>query len=118
MLKNAPFAITVRITLTAVLLAGATAWAAGEPPDLTLTPRMQVAQSAVPPPSSPGNVTQTGAETMPVFEPPPVPAFMLRKPAQPLTLQEMDRQAEEAAAKARRAREAANGGAVSRGVEK
>ena len=38
------------------------------------------------------------------FEPPPVPDFMLRKPPQPMTLEEMQRQADEAAARARRAR--------------
>ena len=41
------------------------------------------------------------------FEPPPVPEFMLRKPAQPLTQEEMRRQADEASARARRARAAA-----------
>jgi hypothetical protein len=37
------------------------------------------------------------------FEPPPVPQFMLRKPERPLTQEEMQRQADEAAARARRA---------------
>lgn len=33
----------------------------------------------------------------PDFSPPPVPEFMLRKPAQPLTLEQMQQQADEAA---------------------
>ena len=41
------------------------------------------------------------------FEPPPVPEFMLRKPAQPLTQEEMRRQADQASERARRARAAA-----------
>lgn len=35
------------------------------------------------------------------FSPPPVPEFMLRKSAQPLTLEQMQQQADEAARKAR-----------------
>ncbi len=35
------------------------------------------------------------------FSPPPVPEFMLRKPERPLTLEEMQRQADEAARRAR-----------------
>ena len=50
-----------------------------------------------------------------VFEPPPVPDFMLKKPAKPLTLEEMKRQADEAAERSRRAREA--GGTVTPGQE-
>jgi hypothetical protein len=42
----------------------------------------------------------------PLFERPPVPEFMLKKPAKPLTLEEMQKQADEAAARTRRAREA------------
>jgi hypothetical protein len=34
------------------------------------------------------------------FSPPPVPAFMLRKPEKPLTLEEMKAQADEAASRA------------------
>lgn len=47
------------------------------------------------------------------FEPPPVPGFMLRKPEKPLTMEEMKRQADEAAEKekARRAREGGTTGA-------
>jgi len=47
------------------------------------------------------------------FDTPPVPGFMLRKPEKPLTVEEMKRQADEAAEKekARRAREAGNTGA-------
>lgn len=37
----------------------------------------------------------------PDFSPPPVPEFMLRKPAKPLTLEEMQKQADEAARRAR-----------------
>jgi len=37
----------------------------------------------------------------PDFSPPPVPEFMLRKPAQPLTLEQMQQQADEAARKSR-----------------
>lgn len=37
----------------------------------------------------------------PDFSPPPVPEFMLRKPDTPLTLDEMRRQADEAAARVR-----------------
>ena len=45
------------------------------------------------------------------FETPPVPGFMLRKPEKPLTVEEMKRQADEAAEKARRTREAGSTGA-------
>ncbi|MBI4986633.1 MAG: hypothetical protein HZC24_15150 [Rhodocyclales bacterium] len=41
------------------------------------------------------------------FAPPPVPAFMLKRPEKPLTLEEMRRQADEAAARARRGAPAA-----------
>ena len=41
----------------------------------------------------------------PDFSPPPVPEFMLRKPALPLSLEEMQRQAEEAASRARAERD-------------
>jgi hypothetical protein len=37
------------------------------------------------------------------FDPPPVPQFMLRKPERPLTQEEMQREADEAAARARKA---------------
>lgn len=37
----------------------------------------------------------------PDFSPPPVPEFMLRQPEKPLTLEEMQQQADEAARKAR-----------------
>lgn len=51
-------------------------------------------------------LAQTGATggpaALPDFSPPPVPEFMLRKPAKPLTLEEMQRQADEAAERARR----------------
>ena len=39
--------------------------------------------------------------SQPDFSPPPVPEFMLRKPEKPLTLEEMQRQADEAAQRAR-----------------
>ena len=41
----------------------------------------------------------------PDFSPPPVPEFMLRKPAKPLTLEEMQKQADEAARRARAVRD-------------
>ena len=43
----------------------------------------------------------------PDFSPPPVPEFMLRKPARPLTLEEMQKQADEAARRARAERQVA-----------
>jgi hypothetical protein len=43
---------------------------------------------------------------VPVFETPPMPGFMLRKPEKPLTIEEMKQQADEAAEKARKARAA------------
>jgi hypothetical protein len=43
--------------------------------------------------------------TRPEFEPPPMPAFMLQPPRAPLTLEEMRRQADEAAQRARRSAE-------------
>ncbi len=46
----------------------------------------------------------TGVE-QPDFSPPPVPEFMLRKPAQPLTLEQMQEQADEAARRARAERD-------------
>ena len=45
------------------------------------------------------------ATPMTEFATPPVPDFMLRKPSQPLTVEEMQRQANEASEKARRERE-------------
>lgn len=42
-----------------------------------------------------------GGEVLPDFSPPPVPAFMLNKPQRPLTLEEMQRQADAAAQRAR-----------------
>lgn len=45
------------------------------------------------------------APAEPDFSPPPVPGFMLRKPEKPLTLEEMRRQADEAAARVRARRE-------------
>jgi len=106
---NKPFAIRIAFPIIAVLLAMVPGWAVSESLGPTIILPTQFAQSTVARPPSPGSTEQTGAEPMPVFEPPPVPAFMLRKPAQPLSLQEMDRQAEEAAARARRAREGATG---------
>jgi len=41
----------------------------------------------------------------PDFSPPPVPGFMLRKPDKPLTLEEMQRQADEASSRARAERD-------------
>ncbi len=45
------------------------------------------------------------ADNQPYFEPPPVPGFMLHKPDKPMTLEEMKKQADEAAQKARAERE-------------
>lgn len=56
--------------------------------------------AAEPLPPQPGQ----GA-SQPDFSPPPVPEFMLRKPAKPLTLEEMQKQADEAAQRARAERE-------------
>ena len=51
------------------------------------------------------------------FDTPPVPGFMLRKPEKPLTVEEMKRQADEAAEKekARRARAASSAGSTTSG---
>ena len=38
------------------------------------------------------------------FAPPPVPSFMLQKPARPLTIEEMQQQADEASQRARQGR--------------
>lgn len=46
--------------------------------------------------------TTGGTVPPPDFSPPPVPEFMLKKPVRPLTLEEMQRQADEAAARARK----------------
>ncbi|MBI3043897.1 MAG: hypothetical protein HYY78_13850 [Betaproteobacteria bacterium] len=51
------------------------------------------------------------------FEPPPVPEFMLRKSAKPLTLEEMQRQADEAAERARRERAAREAKAPKAGTD-
>lgn len=67
------------------------------------------ATSATPPPGKPP-VDQ-------VFEPPPVPEFMLKKPEKPLTLEEMKRQADEAAERARRARAASGAGSTTSGAD-
>ncbi len=48
---------------------------------------------------------QKAAAPQPDFSPPPVPEFMLRKPAKPLTLEEMQKQADEAARRARAERD-------------
>ena len=53
--------------------------------------RATLAAEPAPPPAAP----------QPDFSPPPVPEFMLRKPAKPLTLEEMKKQADEAAQRAR-----------------
>jgi len=53
------------------------------------------------------------------FDTPPVPGFMLRKPEKPLTIEEMKRQADEAAEKekARRARAASGVGSTTPGAD-
>lgn len=49
-----------------------------------------------------GSLGQNGPSAQePDFSPPPVPDFMLRTPAKPLTLEEMQQQAEAAARRAR-----------------
>lgn len=49
---------------------------------------------------------QAGQGTpQPDFSPPPVPGFMLHKPPKPLTLEEMQKQADEAAQRARAERD-------------
>ena len=54
----------------------------------------------------PPQAGQTGSQ--PDFSPPPVPEFMLRKPEKPLTLEEMQKQADEAARRARAERDIRN----------
>lgn len=56
--------------------------------------RAALAGEPAPPPAGQG-------AAQPDFSPPPVPEFMLRKPAKPLTLEEMQKQADEAARRAR-----------------
>ena len=51
------------------------------------------------------------------LEPPPVHDFMLKKPEKPLTVEEMQRQADEASERARRARAAAGAAPPSPGPE-
>jgi len=53
----------------------------------------------------PPQPAQKAAAPQPDFSPPPVPEFMLRKPAKPLTLEEMQKQADEAARRARAERD-------------
>ena len=57
-------------------------------------------------PAKPAAQTPKPPPTELRFEPPPVPEFMLKKPEKPLTLEEMKRQADEAAERARCARAA------------
>lgn len=71
-------------------------------PGNEVSPRYRLAQA--PAMQAPGNAPKSDAPPMREFEPPPVPEFMLRKPAQPLTIEEMRRQADEASERARRAR--------------
>ena len=70
-------------------------------------------QFGSPPASPPPNP----APGMPVFETPPMPGFMLRKPEKPLTIEEMKQQADEAAEKARRARAAGGAGSTTSGAD-
>lgn len=60
----------------------------------------QVALAAEPVPPQAGQ-----SASQPDFSPPPVPGFMLRKPAKPLTLEEMQKQADEAGRRARAERD-------------
>ncbi len=55
-----------------------------------------LAQNAPPAPTAAGK-----AASMPDFSPPPVPGFMLRPQSRPMTLEEMQKEADEAAQKAR-----------------
>jgi hypothetical protein len=48
-----------------------------------------------------GTAPAGGAAGVPEFAPPPVPGFMLKKPEKPLSLEEMQRQADEAARRSR-----------------
>ena len=68
---------------------------------LCALPALEAAGQATDPPA--GTAPQgTGARPEGrVFQPPPVPEFMLRRPERPLTREEMQRQADEAAARAR-----------------
>ena len=79
---------------------------------------VMVAQAAEPSkPGQPAAAAPSEAPVMREFEPPPMPDFMLRKPAQPLSQAEMQRQADEAAEKARKAKAAAGQGAAPAGPE-
>lgn len=55
--------------------------------------------------ADPASAKPAQGAPQPDFSPPPVPEFMLRKPAHPLSLEEMQRQAEEAASRARAERD-------------
>jgi hypothetical protein len=55
---------------------------------------------------APPQAAQSAAQ--PDFSPPPVPEFMLRRPEKPLTLEEMQKQADEAARRARAERDIRN----------
>ena len=64
---------------------------------VTCAQGVHAAEPAPPPPAQ--GVVQ------PDFSPPPVPGFMLRKPDKPLTLEEMQQQADEASRRARAERD-------------
>lgn len=66
---------------------------------LVCAPAAHAAEPPLPQPEKNAPVPQ------PDFSPPPVPEFMLRKPARPLTLEEMQKQADEAAQRARAERD-------------
>lgn len=84
------------------------------PPGLAETPSGSASQTnpSLPDPSHAADVGKSAAENAPVpvplppnipdFAPPPVPDFMLKPQQKPLTMEEMARQAEEAAARARK----------------
>src|SRR5262245_45604966 len=61
--------------------------------------------------AKPASPAASGSQGKPppnvVFETPPVPEFMIKKPAKPLTIEEMQKQADEASERARRSRAAA-----------
>lgn len=60
------------------------------------------------PAADPPQPAQKATSPQPDFSPPPVPEFMLRRPEKPITLEEMQKQADEAARRARAERDIRN----------
>ncbi|MHB8165184.1 MAG: hypothetical protein ACYDDT_00155 [Sulfuricella sp.] len=58
------------------------------------------------------------ADAQPDFSPPPVPEFMLHKSAKPLTVEEMKKQADQAAEKAKAEKAAAEKAALEKSEKK